>query len=166
MPATTPAQQFVLPAYLDQKSGKERPGGICCSRVSCAKQIQNVVSPTGLARSCSSTGFIQNHKSTQKPRETFPIYSTTPAEDRGYTGYHQPPSLHSASTRVGSLGRPPAHQRSHSPLWPARPPHFHRGAPSRSWGRRCWGTWGAPKGCHLASPLYASVSETPGRAVL
>lgn len=43
-------------------SGKERTGGIRHSRACCAEQIYNIVSHTGLAESCSSTGFIQNHR--------------------------------------------------------------------------------------------------------
>lgn len=116
----------------------------------CTKQIQNVVSHTGLSTVLQQRRIHPEPQNTQKPHEMLPIYSATPEGSCGYTGYHQPPSPRCATTCGARRAGGQAWTPTCPPALPfpslastADPlPPRHCRATRRSQKRRCWGTCG------------------------
>lgn len=104
-------QPTICFSHLLKPEGKKKQLVTSRARACCARQVPNTASQRGLAQSCSSTGFIQNHVVYRKPMK------------------HSPFMPLSQQTAVAT------------PAMPAQPLHpalsqdsvaLHQGAPSRS----------------------------------
>lgn len=159
-------------------SGKERTGGIRRSRACCAKQIYNIVSHTGPAESCSSTGFIQNRRVHRNPMKHFasiPLPQQTAVAVLAITGRpHTVSATTCAARRAGQdmhlQASPPVPQSGPDPPPPRCPEPLGTagsqgaGAPAVPGGS--WNLW-SPTGVPQATsphPRTPQGSETPGRA--